>query len=1530
MKKNKIYIYISFLVLILFVLTACPDLLNQSDINNITNGVIRIKIGEENQSSRTIQPGQDAIAGYQLTFNPNRAPVNITTSNYADVSLADGTWIITATAYKKGGTLGNSADAIASGSIEITINDGVVSETIPVIILQPLGSGDGTLNYEITIDAASHAIGVEGTFTLWQLNGFLFYDFGNNGVLSFTSSVSENFSLPTGSYIAETRLTRTSDNMIALRREVIEIWPETVNTFKFAPLEYYNPNAVLANSNALLSETATKINNNSIGTGTGSGIDEQNPKIYGFKTANAANLSIELVFENNSLFSSYSWVINSGTAPNGVYPNNNQIPGSIDLSNDKVLWIKAVSEDTNKIIYYKFIITYPSPPNNGSFTDLDYSTGSIRGTISWTRPSDLDGIFSYRIYFGTDESTKWSASPIHTTSTAFEESFFLGNTSLPAGVKYFLIYSRSETNDYPDCLAVPIYDLAMNPQSAGSFIVTGTNPSSNSGISYESPNLIINQSGTYYITGTGSETSDRIRIENSWNSPNITANIVLRDVNINVSTENNAVAFDINAGTYNNINVNLILEGTNTLRSGNAQAGLKVPLNGTLIISGTGTLNAHGGQNNGSGIGGGSSDSAYGAIKINSGTINATGNWGGAGIGGNNNNGNSKEIIINGGIINATGAAGGSIATFQQAGAGIGGSHNGSGGIITINGGTVTATGGRARNNDNYSGRAGIGGGGTDSIINITGGTITATSNSANDGAAGIGGSYNQSGGTINISGGTITALGNAAGIGSGDRGSNSVINISGGIITASGRSGAGIGDGSFGGNSTISISDGTINAISYGWHDGNQWVFGAGIGGGYNSVGGTINITGGVITTSVREGDIADGIGNGSGNSRDKQLSINNAIIFASKLTEVIELNDSIIFTVNDGIMYGNVVLDQNTIIPAGYKLTINNGNNLYTAGYTLTNNGVILIENGEIIGNVTGNQPVRPALIISGDSDYTYSDGILAINGNGSYTIGMRSGVASSYADRIVVSPGVTADITLMNVNIDVSNINNISAFDMTGATVNLTIIGDNFLKSGDFQAGLMVPDNATLVITEVSIGSLTASSVGRGDGIGRSFNGTSGSINILGGTVIATTNVYAGISGTNINISGGTVIATTISSSYSGISGSNISISGGTVIAAVSSSGNSNISGTNISISGGLISANNITGTINNINGNAVLLASSIGATLPTDENLGPAIIFNGNSGTMYGDVEFQQDVIFTEGRILTIFGGQNLTIPNGITLTNNGTINVIGTIVGNIEGNQPVMTGLIVTGDSNYTYTEGVFTINGDGSYNIGMRNGVNRTDDRISIASGVTADITISDVNIYYLWGAFSMANNATVNLTLIGENFFRAGADYNSGVRLDSTATLNITNASTGSLRASGLYGISGGKINLFGGTLTAIHLWSGHVSIAGLSSVVINNISGNAILFASSMYETTLPTGNNLGPAIIFNGNSGTMYGDVELQQDVTFDTGSVLTIPDERSLTIPNGITLTNNGTINNNGTIYRNGVIAGTGSITGNQPQ
>lgn len=240
---------------------------------------------------------------------------------------------------------------------------------------------------------------------------------------------------------------------------------------------------------------------------------------------------------------------------------------------------------------------------------------------------------------------------------------------------------------------------------------------------------------------------------------NATAKVTLENVNIDTGTRGGAAITTSGEG-----NVNIELDGTNTVQSGNTHAGVEKKDNGTLTITDEnkdGSLTATGGDF-GAGIGGGEGGSGSN-ITIEGGKVKAIGGSLGAGIGGGKD-GSGSNIAIEGGKVEA-GSSGG--------GAGIGGGSGGSGSNIAVSGGEVTAQGG--------VGGAGIGGGqgGSGSNITISDGKVTATGGGA---GAGIGGGYVGSGSGITIEGGEVTARGDlgGAGIGGGIGGTGSDVTISG------------------------------------------------------------------------------------------------------------------------------------------------------------------------------------------------------------------------------------------------------------------------------------------------------------------------------------------------------------------------------------------------------------------------------------------------------------------------------------------------------------------------------------------------------------------------------------------------------------------------------------------------------------------------------------------------------------------------------------------------------------------------------
>ena len=255
--------------------------------------------------------------------------------------------------------------------------------------------------------------------------------------------------------------------------------------------------------------------------------------------------------------------------------------------------------------------------------------------------------------------------------------------------------------------------VTVNADNSGQTVTQGSSPA----VSDKAP--VITQ------RDSSAETSNTITINAS--EENATANVTISDVNINTS--------DAAVSTNGKGNVNIELDGTNTLKSSNWHAGLEKNNDGKLTIT----------------------------DKNENGKLIATGSRYGAGIGGGNQR-NGSNITITGGEITAIGG---------YNGAGIGGGDLGGGSNITITGGEITAIGG-------YSG-AGIGGGnykdGND--INIAGGKVTAT---GGDYGAGIGGGNQGNGKNITITGGEVTAAGgtNGAGIGGGLRKEGEKITVSG------------------------------------------------------------------------------------------------------------------------------------------------------------------------------------------------------------------------------------------------------------------------------------------------------------------------------------------------------------------------------------------------------------------------------------------------------------------------------------------------------------------------------------------------------------------------------------------------------------------------------------------------------------------------------------------------------------------------------------------------------------------------------
>lgn len=218
-------------------------------------------------------------------------------------------------------------------------------------------------------------------------------------------------------------------------------------------------------------------------------------------------------------------------------------------------------------------------------------------------------------------------------------------------------------------------------------------------------------------------------------------------------------------------------------------------------------------------------------------------------------------------------------------------------------------------------------------------------------------------------------------------------------------------------------------------------------------------------------------------------------------------------------------------------------------------------------------------------------------------------------------------------------------------------------------------------------------------------------------------------------------------------------------------------------------------------------------------------------------------------------------------------------------------------------------------------------------------------------------GIFVLASSASTgssNLTIQGDGSLNASASQ-TGIWVQSNsnnAALCVENAEvTASVDGAFKNGVlvqakDGSDVSLTvnGGSLTAsvnANIWFQFGSGTSGSGTPTVTVSNNAIVRANggiannSSTSIQYETGSDSTGGIVFDGNTGTVYGAVTLQEDLEIGEGESLTIGDGASLTVPSGKTLTNNGTVTttdggsltNQGTINNSGTLPD--SIEGSQP-
>ena len=203
-------------------------------------------------------------------------------------------------------------------------------------------------------------------------------------------------------------------------------------------------------------------------------------------------------------------------------------------------------------------------------------------------------------------------------------------------------------------------------------------------------------------------------------------------------------------------------------------------------------------------------------------------------------------------------------------------------------------------------------------------------------------------------------------------------------------------------------------------------------------------------------------------------------------------------------------------------------------------------------------------------------------------------------------------------------------------------------------------------------------------------------------------------------------------------------------------------------------------------------------------------------------------------------------------------------------------------------------------------------------------------------------GIFVLASSTgAASLTITGGGSLTASGSVNAGIWVQSNggnATLSIENAevTTTSSSSDGVLvqakdgsnaslTVNGGSLTASGGTGIRFQFGTS-TSGSGTPSL---NVSNNAIVRANGNaggITSNATAATPSGTGIVFNGNDGTVYGSVTLQEDLTIGEGERLDIPSGASLTIGNGATLTNEGTVTNSGTLTNNGTIDNYGTLSG----
>ncbi len=676
--------------------------------------------------------------------------------------------------------------------------------------------------------------------------------------------------------------------------------------------------------------------------------------------------------------------------------------------------------------------------------------------------------------------------------------------------------------------------------------------------------------------------------------------------------------------------------------------------------------------------------------------------------------------------------------------------------------------------------------------------------------------------GKLTITGsGELKAVGGmyAAGIGGKDGETASDIEISGGLIDVKGGTfAAGLGGGYGGHGKNITISGGAVTADSSG---------GASIGGGYNSTAENIVITGGTVLaksntyTPQQTSYTCPGIGGGLSKLNNQEYK--NGVAVAPLYSDGREVHLLVVPNPTNSEVKVDGAVFTPSQHPGDTKLYLY----LTPDEHTITVGGV----ETDYFFNPESGEWTQPGteFVITGEglrhgTDFIYpaDTGVLTILTDKAMNIA-NADPTTATDNIIVVADGVSADITLDGINIEATGSAALQIVENTAAgnvTVTLKNGTTNTLKaSGEYAALEKEGENGTLIIT--GGGKLIAQGGICGIGGESAHN-----ITIKDTTVKASGGSYggAGIGGTD-----GTVSKITISGSeveangadggagIGSVSGavSDIVISSSSVTAAGSGSAAGIGGGTTAAVQKITIDGGSVKATAGGSGTYAIGGSSAVVPANKLENFVYLLVIDNDDEGTVLIDgVEYVPQRHSMDDPDLYVYLPADEYV---VTIDDTDTPYYFDNSTKTFRSPELKVTGGRLNED--YIFEAGTVTVISDKPLSIENFDKNTPANDTIAVKEGITANITLTGVNIDSADVALQVGDGGVANITLAADAENTLASDTGAIVGDD----VSVIFGGSGQLSVAG--GITGGVgsiIRINSGSLTADSINANKVIIDG------------------------------------------------------------------------------------------------------------